>query len=59
MTGAENFYKKGNCKNIHCSSMSNSAWCDLNSRGNILKQHDKCLNPKRNCQKLITFTPRQ
>ena len=39
--------------------MSNSAWTDLNSRGNILKLHDKCPNPKCNCQKIITFTPHQ
>ena len=39
--------------------MSNSAWCDLNSKGNLLKLHDKCPNPKCNCQKIITFTPHQ
>ena len=39
--------------------MSNSAWTDLNSQGNILKLHDKCPNPKCNCQKIITFTPKQ
>ena len=39
--------------------MSNSAWTDLNSKGNILKLHDKCPNPKCGCQKLITFTPHQ
>ena len=39
--------------------MSNSAWCDLNTKGDILKLHDKCRNPKRNCQKTITFTPHQ
>ena len=39
--------------------MSNSAWCDLNSKGIILKLHDKCQNPKCNCQKIITFTPHQ
>ena len=39
--------------------MSNSAWCDLNSKGDILKLHDKCPNPKCNCQKIITFTPKQ
>ena len=39
--------------------MSKSAWCDLNSKGYILKLNDKCPNPKCNCQKLITFTPRQ
>ena len=39
--------------------MSNSAWTDLNSPGNILKLHDKCANPKCNCQKIITFTAHQ
>ena len=39
--------------------MSNSAWCDLNSKGDLLKLHDKCLYPKCNCQKIITFTPHQ
>ena len=39
--------------------MSNSAWCDLNSKGNVLRLHDKCPNLKCNCQKIITFTPHQ
>ena len=39
--------------------MSNSAWSDLNKDCSILKLHDKCPNPKCNCQKVITFTPRQ
>ena len=39
--------------------MSISAWFDLNSKANIIKLHDKCPNPKSNCQKIITFTPRQ
>ena len=39
--------------------MSNSAWWDLNSKGDVLKLHDKCPNPKCNCQKVIIFTPRQ
>ena len=39
--------------------MSNLAWTDLNSKGNILKLHDKCPNPKCNVQKIITFTPHQ
>ena len=39
--------------------MSNSAWCDLNSKGNILKLHDKCPNPKCNCHDVITFKPHQ
>ena len=59
MTRKKDFIKKANCKNNHCSSMSNSVWCDLNNKGNILKLHDKCPNPKRNCQKINTFTPHQ
>ena len=39
--------------------MSNSAWGDLYSKGDILKLHGKCPNPKCNCQKIITFTPHQ
>ena len=39
--------------------MSNSAWAESNSKGNILKLHDKCPNPKCGCQKIITFTPHQ
>ena len=59
MTKGEDFIKRGKCKNNHCSSMSNSAWTDLNCKGNILKLHDKCPNPKCGCQKNITFTPHQ
>ena len=51
--------EKRRCKNKHRSVMSNSAWTDLNSQGNILKLHDKCPNPKCNCQKIITFTTHQ
>ena len=39
--------------------MSTSAWTDLNSKGNILKLHDKCPNPECGCQKIITFTTHQ
>ena len=49
--------KKEKCSENHCSSMSNSAWTDLNSQGNMLKLHDKCPNPNCRCQKIITFTP--
>ena len=59
MSRAQNFMQKRKCKNNHCSSMSNSAWIDLNSKGNIIKLHDKCPNPKGGCQKIITFTPHQ
>ena len=37
--------------------MSDSAWCDLNSKGDLLKLHDTCPNKKCNCQKQIIFTP--
>ena len=57
MTKGKDFIKKGRCKNKHCSAMSNSAWTDLNIKGNILKLHDKCPNPKCGCQKIIIFTP--
>ena len=59
MTKGQNFIKRGKWKHNHCSSMSNSAWCDLNSKSNILRLHDKCPNPKCNFQKIITFTPHQ
>ena len=39
--------------------MSNSACRDLNKVFNVLKLHDMCHNPKCNCQKQITFTPKQ
>ena len=59
MTKGENFIKNAKCKHGHQSAMSNSTWCDLNSKGDILKLHDNCTNPKCNCQKVITFTPHQ
>ena len=59
MSRAQKFMQKGKCKNNQCSSMSNLACTDLNSKGNILKLHDKCPNPKCGCQKIITFTPHQ
>ena len=59
MTRGEDFIKKGKCGKNHCSSMSNSAWTDLNSKGNILKLHDKCPNSEYGCHKIITFTPHQ
>ena len=59
MTRGSDFVKKGKCSKNHCSSMSNSAWCDLNKNCTVLKLHDMCHNPKCNCQKMITFTPNQ
>ena len=59
MTEGEDSIKRGKCKNNHCSFMSNSAWIDLNSKGNILNLHEKCPNSKCGCQKIITFTLHQ
>ena len=59
MTRVENFIKKAKCKNNHCSAMSNSTWCELNSEGDNLKIHDLCHKPKCKCQKQITFTTKQ
>ena len=59
MTKGEDFIQKGKCKTKDCSAMSNSAWCDLNSKGYVLKSHDKCPNPKCNCQKVVSFTPHE
>ena len=38
---------------------ANSAWCDLNSKGDLMKLHAICSNPNCKCQKQVTFTPRQ
>ena len=59
MIRGSDFIKKGKSKNNHSSSMSSSAWCDLNSKFDILKLNDKEPNPKCNCQKIITLTPDQ
>ena len=59
MTRGENFQKRGKCRNGHCSSLSGSAWSDLNKNGTILKLHDMCPNQNCKCQKQITFTPKQ
>ena len=39
--------------------MNISAWCDLNENCTVLILHDMCHNPKSNCQKQITFIPKQ
>ena len=60
MTRAENFKKTAKCKHEHQSAMSNSAWCDLNKNITVLKLHVICYNnPKCDCQKQVTFTPKQ
>ena len=43
----------------HFSPISNEAWCDLNSKGDILKLHDRCPNSKCKRQTQKTIIPRQ
>ena len=57
MTKGTDFVKKGKCGHNHCSAISNGAWGDLNSKGDVLKLYDRC--PKSNSENLITLTPRQ
>ena len=59
MTRGQSFVKNAKCAHGHRSAMSNSAWCDLNKNCTVSKLHDMCHNPKCNCQKQITFSPRQ
>ena len=59
MTRAKKILKNAKCKHGQRSAMSNSAWCDLTENFTVLKLHDLCHNPKCNCQKQITFTPKQ
>ena len=58
MTRAENFNKNAKCNHDHQSPITNSAWRDLNKDSTVLNLHDMCHNPKFNCQKQKTFTPR-
>ena len=59
MTKGTDFVKSGKCTHGNRSPMNNSAWCDLNENCTVLKLHDMCHKPKCNCQKQITFTPKQ
>ena len=59
MTRGENFIKKATFKHGHRSATSIRAWCDLNKKCTALNLHDMCHNPKCDCQKQITFTPKQ
>ena len=59
MTRAENFNENAKGKHGHRSTLSNSTRCDLNKKCTVLKLHDVCHNSNCNCQKQITFTPKQ
>ena len=59
MTRGEIFIENAKCKHGHRSAMSNSAWCELNKICTVVKKkQDMCHNPKPNCQKQITFSPK-
>ena len=56
----ENFFDIAQlCKHWHRSAMCNSAWCDVNKTCSLLNFLDMCHNPKWNCQKQISFTPKR
>ena len=59
MSRYDKFQKRGKCIHGQYSGLSNSAWTDLNKNNSILKLHDTCANKNCNCQKQLTFTPRQ
>ena len=57
-TKGEKFQESAKCKNNQTSSMSNLLWCDMKTKGNLLKIHDMSPNSKCKCQIQITFTPK-
>ena len=59
MTRGQDFIENAKCTHGHRSTMSNSAWCDLNKNCTVLKLHDFCHYSKCKCQKQNTFTPKQ
>ena len=59
MTRGEDLIKDANCTHGHRSAKSNTASCDLNKNCFVLELHDICHNSKCNCQKQITFSPKQ
>ena len=59
MTKGANLRKNAKCKHGFCSPMGNSAWCDFNKDRTIIQLPERCHNPKCNCQKQFTFTPKQ
>ena len=59
MTKGQAFEKRRKCKNGHCSSKSTQAWCDFDSKEDIIIVNNRCPTSKYKCQKQITFTSRQ
>ena len=56
LTKGEKLQRSANRKNSHSSPMSNLSVCNLVNKGNLLKVHDFCPNPKCKGPKRLTFT---
>ena len=56
MTRGEIFITNAKGTHGHRSTVSSSAWCDLNKNCTVLKLLDMGHNPKSNCQIQNTFT---
>ena len=59
MTRGSDSIKRASCKHGHRAPKIKSAWCDINKDCTGLKLHDMCHNTICNCQKQITFSPKQ
>ena len=58
VTRGKKIIQKRKRKKNHCSSRSNAAWCDLNSKGDTQNLQDLSHNPKSKFQKQNVFTPK-
>ena len=59
MTRGKSSNKNAKCTHGHRSAISKSVWCALNKTCTVVKLHQMCHNPKCNCQKQTTFSPKQ
>ena len=55
----QRFEQNAKFKHGECTVMSNTAWCYLNSKGDLMKLHHKYPKNKCSCQKMINFNPSQ
>ena len=55
----DRFFEEGKRKHGHCSSMSKSALCDLNRKGDPLQLHDRGPTPTCECEQQIILTRNQ
>ena len=59
MARSEDFEKRGNCKQGHCSLIGKAAWTDLKRGCTVPKMHDMCGRSGYKCQKLFSNSPKQ